>query len=171
MLKVYFGEWGSGKLQRLAYLGYHLLLMFIVIAVIFATIFAVGATENFIGGDFMATQAMLGEHFGFVAVFGIVVLMMGMFLGQINIMAKRIRDIGLPAAWTILGIVVVSMMLNILFPAQIVEIGTAVIHTSEGTAAAAAATQTVTSPVVQLFDTVVFLCLLFIPSDAFRKNS
>ena len=29
MLKIYFGEWGSGKLQRLPYLGYHILLMVI----------------------------------------------------------------------------------------------------------------------------------------------
>ncbi len=169
MLKVYFGEWGNGRLQRLAYLGYHVLLMFIVAAVIFAAIFAVGAAENFIGGDLIATQAMLGERFGFLAIFGIVVLMIAMILGQVNIMAKRIRDMGLPAVWTILGIVVISMLLNMLFPAQVIEVGTAVVKTAGG-AAAAATTQTVSSPVVQIFDTVVFLCLLFIPSDAFSKK-
>jgi len=170
MFKVYFGEWGEGRLQRLAYLGYHVLLMFIIIAIIFGAIFTVGATEKLMGGDIMAAEAMLGERFGFIAIFGIVVLMMAMFLGQINIMAKRIRDMGLPAVWTILGIVVISMMLNMFFPAQIVEVSTAVVKTAEGTAAAAQ-THTMASPIVQIFDTVVFLCLLFIPSDAFRKNS
>jgi len=169
MLKVYFGEWGNGRLQRLAYLGYHVLLMFIVVAVIFFSIFTVGAAENFVGGDLIATQAMLGERFGFLAIFGIVALIMAMIVGQINIMAKRIRDMGLPAVWTILGIIVVSMLLNMLFPAQVIEVGTAVVKTAGG-AAAAATTQTVSSSIVQLFDTVVFLCLLFIPSDAFRKN-
>jgi len=27
MLKVYFGEWGSGRLKRLQYLGYYILLL------------------------------------------------------------------------------------------------------------------------------------------------
>jgi uncharacterized membrane protein YhaH (DUF805 family) len=170
MLKVYFGEWGEGRLQRLAYLGYHVLLMFIIVAIIFGAIFAVGATEKVMGGDIMATQAMLSERFGLVAIFGIVILMMAMLLGQINIMAKRIRDMGLPAVWTILGIVVVSMILNMLFPAQVTEVSTAIVKTAEGTAAAATA-QTTASPIVQLFDTVVFLGLLFIPSDAFRKHN
>jgi len=28
MFKIYFSEWGEGKLQRLPYFGYHLLFMF-----------------------------------------------------------------------------------------------------------------------------------------------
>ncbi len=169
MLKVYFGEWGNGRLQRLAYLGYYFLLMFLMFAIFLGAVVAVGATEKIMGGDLMATQAMLGEHLGLFAVFGIVVLMAAVLLGQVNIMAKRIRDMGLPAVWTILGIIVISMILNMLFPAQVVEVSTAVVKTAEGTAAAAT-TQTTTSPIVQLFDMVVFLCLLFIPSDAFGKK-
>ncbi len=169
MLKVYFGEWGEGRLQRLAYLGYHVLLVFIIVAIFLGTIVAIGATEKFMGGDLIATQEMLSERFGLLAIFGIVVLMTGMLLGQINIMAKRIRDMGLPAAWTILGIVVISMILNMFFPAQVVEVSTAVVKTVEGMTAAST-TQTATSPIVQLFDTIVFLCLLFIPSDAFGKK-
>ncbi len=169
MLKVYFGEWGNGRLQRLAYLGYYFLLMFLMFAIMFGAIMVVGATEKIMGGDIMATQAMFMDHFGIIAVIGIVVLMFAAMLAQINILAKRIRDMGLPAVWTILGIIVISMILNMLFPAQVVEVSTAVVKTAEGTAAAAT-TQTTTSPIVQLFDMVVFLCLLFIPSDAFGKK-
>ena len=39
MLKVYFGEWGNGRLQRLAYLGYYLLLIVIATAIIFGAVF------------------------------------------------------------------------------------------------------------------------------------
>ena len=170
MLKVYFGEWGNGRLQRLAYLGYYLLLIVIATAIIFGAVFAIGATTKFMGGDVVATQAMLMEHFGIFAIVGIVILMIAIVLGQINIMAKRIRDMGLPAVWTIIGIVGASIILNILFPAQVVEMSTAVVKTAESTAAAAT-TQTTASPIVQLFDTAVFLCLLFIPSDAFRKKN
>ncbi len=132
---------------------------------------AVGATEKVMGGDIMATQTMFMDHFGIIAVIGIVVLMFALMLAQINILAKRIRDMGLPPVWTILGIIAVSMVLNMLFPSQVVEVNTAVVQTAEGTASAvAAATQTTASPIVQLFDLALFLCLVLIPSDAFSKN-
>ena len=70
MLKTYYGEWGTGKLQRLPYLGYHLLLIVLIVAIIMGTIFAVGAAENFIGGNLAETQKMLMDKFGFVAIAG-----------------------------------------------------------------------------------------------------
>lgn len=170
MLKVYFGEWGNGRLKRLAYLGYYLLLMVLFAAILFGSIFAVGATENIMNGDIAATQAMLLDRFGFVFIALIFVFMIAMMVAQINILAKRIRDMGLPAVWTILGIIAVSLVLNILFPAQSVEVHTAVVKTAEGTMAAAETHATTASTIVQLFDLVVFLCLIFIPSDAFSKN-
>ena len=51
MLKTYFGEWGTGRLQRLPYLGYHILLMVLIIASIFGAIMLVGTIENIIGGS------------------------------------------------------------------------------------------------------------------------
>ena len=62
MLKTYFGEWGEGKLQRLPYLGYHILLMFLIIVIIFAGIFAVGAAENLMGGDLATAQKLSLIH-------------------------------------------------------------------------------------------------------------
>jgi uncharacterized membrane protein YhaH (DUF805 family) len=96
MLKTYFGEWGTGKLQRLPYFGYHILLIVLIMAIIFATIFAVGAAENFMGGNLAETQKMLMDKFGFVAIAGIMFLIFAAMLGQVNILAKRIRDMGLP---------------------------------------------------------------------------
>jgi len=168
MLNVYFREWQSGRLQRLAYLGYYILLMVIAIVIILGTIFAVGATAKLMGGDVVATQAMLMEHFGIIAIIGVVGLMIAIILGQLNIMAKRIRDMGLPALWTIIGMIAFSIILNILFPAQSVEVSTTIVKTAETTATTT--TQTTQNPIVQIFDIVVFLCLVLIPSDTFRKE-
>jgi len=170
MLKVYFGEWGNGRLQRLAYLGYYLLLMFLFAAIIFGAIAAVGSMENIMGGDITATQFMLTEHFGIAAIVGFALLIVAMMMAQVNILAKRIRDMGLPAVWTILCIVALSILLNILFPAQSVELNTAMIKTAEGTVASAEAHTSTSSLIVQLFDLVIFFCLLFIPSNTFHKN-
>jgi uncharacterized membrane protein YhaH (DUF805 family) len=171
MLKIYFGEWGSGKLQRLPYLGYHILLMVIVFAVIFGGIFAVGASENIMGGDIVATQAMLMDKFGMLTVIGLVALMFIAMLGQVNILGKRIRDMGLPVLWTILGIILFSMLLNVLFPPHEVAMSAAAVQTADGSATAVAATTTTSSMIVQIFDMVIFLCLVLIPSNTFGNKS
>ncbi len=170
MLKTYFGEWGSGKLQRLPYLGYHILLMVLVVAVIFAGIFAVGATENLMGGDLEATQKLLADKFGIIAVIFIVALMFIAMLGQVNILGKRIRDMGLPVLWTILGIIVLSMVLNLLFPPQEVTMSALAAKSGDVAEITANATVTTTNMIVQIFDLLIFLCLVLIPSDTFRNK-
>jgi uncharacterized membrane protein YhaH (DUF805 family) len=171
MLKTYYGEWGTGKLKRLPYLGYHLLLMVLIMVIIIGTIFAVGAAENFIDGNLAETQKMLMDKFGFVAIAGIMVLIFSAMLGQINIFGKRIRDMGLPVFWTILGIIAISMLLNVIFPPQEVSMAAASVQTADGSATAVAASTTTASMVVQLFDMIVFLCLVFIPSNTFGSNN
>jgi uncharacterized membrane protein YhaH (DUF805 family) len=170
MLKTYFGEWGSGKLQRLPYLGYHILLMVLVVAVIFAGIFAVGATENLMGGDLEATQKLLADKFGIIAIIFIAALMFIAMLGQINILGKRIRDMGLPVLWTILGIIVLSLVLNLLFPPQEVTMNALAVQSDNVKAVTANATVTTTNMIVQIFDLLVFLCLVLIPGNTFGNK-
>ena len=170
MLKIFYGEWGTGKLQRLPYLGYHLLLMVLIIAIIMGTIFAVGAAENFIGGNLAETQKMLMDKFGFVAIAGIMVLVFAAMLGQLNILGKRIRDMGLPVLMTIIGIMVISLVLNIALPPQEVAMSAATVQTADSSAVAVATTTTA-NMYVQIFDMLVFLCLLFIPSNTFGKKN
>ena len=170
MLKTYFGEWGNGKLQRLPYLGYHILLMVLVVAVIFAGIFAVGATENLMGGDLEATQKLLADKFGIIAVIFIAALMFIAMLGQVNILGKRIRDMGLPVLWTILGIIVLSMVLNLLFPPQEVTMSALTAKSDDVAAITANATVTTTNMIIQIFDLLIFLCLVLIPSNTFGSK-
>ena len=170
MFKIYFSEWGEGKLQRLPYFGYHLLLMFLVIVLIFAAIFAVGTTENMMGGNLAETQELLMDKFGIIAILGMVAVFFITFLGQINILGKRIRDMGLPVLWTILGIIVISMVLNVAFPPQEVTLSAAAVQSADGTETAVAVSTTTLSMVVQLFDILIFLCLVFIPSNTFGSK-
>lgn len=171
MLKIYFGEWGTGKLQRLPYLGYHILLMVMIIAIIFAGIFAVGATENLMGGNIIETQKILMDKFGIAAILGIAALMIIALFGQVNILGKRIRDMGLPVLWTILGIIAVSLVLNIVFPPEEVTFSAAAVQTSDASATAVKATATTSTIVVQIFDMIVLLCLLLIPSNTFGSKN
>ncbi len=171
MWNVYFGSWGDGRLKRLPYLGYYVLLMVLVFAVIAGTIFLVGSMEDLSGMSMADTQAALLGKFGMLGIAGVIILMFAVMIAQVNILAKRIRDMGLPAVWTILGIVAVSILLNILFPAQHVEVNTSVVQNAQGTLAAFEASSTKTSMVLEIFDTIIFLCLLLIPSDTFKKQN
>ena len=171
MLKTYFGEWGTGKLQRLPYFGYHILLIVLTIAIILGSIAAIGATEHFIGGNLAETQKMLMDKFGFVAIAGIVTLIFIVMLGQLNILGKRIRDMGLPVLMTILGIMLISLILNIALPPQEVAMSAAAVQTADGSTAAVATTTTSTNVIIQIFDMIVFLCLVFIPSNTFGSKN
>jgi len=171
MLKTYFGEWGTGKLQRLPYLGYHVLLIVLVMAIVFGSIMLVSTMENLMSGSIAETQIMIMEKFGILGVIGILLLIFVTILGQVNILGKRLRDIGLPVLWTILGIIVVSMVLNVIFPPHEVTMAAASVQATDGTATAVATSTTTASLIVQIFDTIVFLCLILIPSNTFRNKT
>ena len=171
MLKIYFGEWGTGKLQRLPYLGYHVLLMVLIVTIIFGSIMLVGTIENMIGGSIAETQTMLMEKFGILGIIGIVILVFATILAQVNILGKRLRDMGLPVLWTILGIIAISMVLNVIFPPQEVSMAAASVQTTNGSATTMAASTTTTSMIVQIFDMIIFACLVFIPSNTFGSKN
>ena len=170
MLKTFFGEWGTGRLQRLPYLGYHILLMVLIMASIFGAIMLVGTIENIMGGSLEEIQTMLLDKFGIIGIIGIVALVFITLLAQVNILGKRIRDMGLPVLWTILGIVAISMVLNVIFPPEVTMAATS-IQTADGSATAMAASSTNTNMFIQAFDMIVFACLVFIPSNTFGSNN
>ncbi len=170
MLKVYFGQWRDGRLKRLPYLGYYFLLIFLMMLLIGGVIMAAGAAESMMGMDIAAVQAMLVAKFGMVMIFAIFLFVIAMGIANINIMAKRIRDMGLPAWWTILGIIAVSILLNIFFPVQEVSVATAVVDNGGMPSASFAAHGTTAGWITQLYDMLIFLSLVLIPSDFFKKS-
>jgi uncharacterized membrane protein YhaH (DUF805 family) len=169
MLKTYFGDWGTGTLQRLPYLGYHVLLMVLIIAVIFGGLMVVGTTENILGGDLASTQKMLMDKFGIVAVIATLLLVFVVMFGQINILGKRIRDMGLPVLWTILGIILISIILNTVFPPEEVTLSASAMNVANASTTEVTATST-SSMIVQAFDMLIFLCLILIPSNTFKNK-
>jgi len=169
MWRVYFGEWRDGRLKRLPYLGYYVLLMAVTGGIVLGMFLAIGAGMEEIG-DMLAAQMLFVEKFGILMVLGFLMIMFAIMIAQFNIFFKRVRDMGLPPLWTFAGLIAVSVLLNILFPVQQVEMGTAVISTAESINTVMAANASQGSMAVQLFDLAVFLSLLLIPSDTFNKR-
>ena len=108
MIKALFGDIKTGRLMRLQYLGYSVLLSLLMLGFGFAVVAAIGAGEHIIGGDLQQAQDQLRETFTFPLILVMAVVMpLFVFIGA-NIMAKRIRDIGLPGWWMVLAIFVIS---------------------------------------------------------------
>ena len=102
MIKSLFGDVKTGRLMRLQYLGYSLLLSLLMFGFGLAILLAIGAGEHIIGGDLQQAQDRLREMFSLplMILFAVVIPLL-VFIG-VNMMAKRIRDIGLPG-WRLRG--------------------------------------------------------------------
>jgi uncharacterized membrane protein YhaH (DUF805 family) len=122
VLKTLFGDVHSGRLKRLQYVGYSLLLSLLMIGFGFAVVAAIGLGEDFIGGDLQQVQDMLRERLTlpYMIVFAVATLLF-MFTGA-NIMSKRIRDIGLPGWWSVLALLVLFTALSYAVSDQISSI-------------------------------------------------
>ncbi|HHA19117.1 MAG TPA: DUF805 domain-containing protein [Methylophaga sp.] len=112
MIKAFFGNVADGRLLRLPYLGYVLLINLIIVCAVFATIAAIGAGEHLIGGNLQQAQNMLREWFTlpFFIVFGLGTLFY--FFAIFNLMAKRLRDIGIPGWWAVLAVIILELVIS-----------------------------------------------------------
>ena len=143
MINALFGDVKTGRLMRLQYLGYSLLLSLLMFGFGLAIVLAIGAGEHIIGGDLQQAQDKLREMFTLpLMIVYAVVMPLFVFIG-LNIWAKRIRDIGLPGWWTVLVIIVLE--------------GVASFAVSSGAGSG--------------LHTLVWIALLLIPTDAFKDSS
>jgi uncharacterized membrane protein YhaH (DUF805 family) len=108
MIKALLGDVKTGRLMRLQYLGYSLLVYLLMFGFVFVVILAIDAGEHIIGGDLQYAQDKLREMFTLPAMIVFAVIMPLFLFMVANIMAKRIRDIGLPGWWSVLAIIVIT---------------------------------------------------------------
>lgn len=73
---------------------------------------AIGVAENLVGGDIQQAQSQLREQFGAPAIIVVGVIFLVLFLAHLNLMAKRVRDMGLPGWWTVLALIVVAALIS-----------------------------------------------------------
>ena len=138
MLTTYLRDTSQGRLQRLPYLGYSLLLQLALVLFIMAIVFALGLGEHVVGGDLAQAQSLLQEKFSTPLL--LVCLLVGLLFtfANLNITAKRIRDTGLPGWRGVAVIAVASVVLAMVLP-----------------------------QVASGFQTLCWVALLVIPSDVF----
>ena len=153
MLKSYFGDVKSGRLQRLPFLGYFILLQIIMVAIAVGIGAGIGAAESLVGGDLQQAQEMLRTRFGIPVIILLAILFGALFFAMLNLEAKRIRDMGLPGWWTLLAVAVISIILGVLYN---LLVGAEPQTSSQSSGA---------------FSMIILLALLLIPSDTFAGNN
>ena len=170
MKDIYFGEWKSGRLKGLPYLGYYLLLMFLFVLIIIGGSFLLGGLGSMMSGDMSSMSEALGDGGGIVVGLLFVVIFIAFFVAQFNIFAKRIRDMGLSVLWTIVGIFILSIAINIIFPPHNVAIQSTTIETANSMMQSSSTTVSASMP-ANILNLFIFLALIFVPSDTFKKRS
>ncbi|MDX1541003.1 MAG: DUF805 domain-containing protein [Geminicoccaceae bacterium] len=106
--RIFFGEIRDGRLARLPFLAWTILLMLIVIGFGLAIGAMIGILQNLMGGDPAETQATLEALFTTPFAIVLPVLGLGVLFVHYNLIAKRARDIGLPGWPTALAIALLT---------------------------------------------------------------
>lgn len=143
MRQTYFGEIKNGRLVRLPFLGYSILLSVFLLLFGLAVVFAMGVGEHLIGGDLQQAQDLLRQRFGALAVIVTVTFMAFWIFASLNLTAKRIRDVGLPGWWTILALVILLGVVSV----------------------------TISEEASSGLQTIFWLALLFIPGDLVQRQT
>ena len=119
MFRVLLGDIRQERLPRLPYLGYSLLIMALMFGFGVAIAVAAGVGEQLIGGDLQQAQDRLREWFAVPALLVIALVVLLLLFMSANIMAKRVRDIGLPGWWVVLAVTVLTGMLGYLVSEEV----------------------------------------------------
>lgn len=101
MFKALWGDVQTGRLKRIPFLGWYLVILALALLLSFGLGAVIGAAERMAGGEPIETQVALEQSLGPVGLITVAAVFALLLLGQMNIMAKRVRDMGLPMAWLI----------------------------------------------------------------------
>jgi uncharacterized membrane protein YhaH (DUF805 family) len=102
MFSVYWGDSDLGRLTRRAFLGWFLLLTLIQAVVAFGLGVAITTAERMLDIELLEAQLPLRDSLGLMGILFVSAIFLLLLLGQLNIMVKRVRDMGLPNPWLIM---------------------------------------------------------------------
>jgi len=143
MFRALWGDIQNGRLERLPFLGWHLLVSLLAALLAFGIGALIGAAERMAGGQAVEHELALADSLGTTGLLAVALIFALLLMAQLNLMAKRARDMGLPIPWLlVLGWLVLSGLVS-----------------SGGGAALGG-----------LLSLIVMLALLFVPAGAFGRS-
>jgi len=143
MLKAFFKNFKNGRMGRRSFLGYSLLLALLLFVCTLISFFAMVFAREIGGGVCIGAQSKLRCWLTLIFVFVYLVGLVLIVLAEINIHAKRCRDIGLPGWWAVLTFTGLEVILS----------------------------KTISTEAGSGLYILIFILLIFIPSNAVAKKS
>ena len=160
MIKTFFrnlfGEVSTGRLNRMQFIGYTFLVMALMMLLVFGAILAVGTAER-AADNVQEFQAMMADKFGMPLVIGTMVVGSIFTFASLNLTAKRVRDMGLPAWTTVLVLVLIGVIIGSFFPGEMITID--------------GVQRMQPSLISSTFQAVIFLALSLIPGNTFGHRN
>lgn len=142
MLKDYFGDFATGRVKSGQFIALWLILFVAFVAFGVLVGFGIGIAEQLLGGSVLDAQLALRTNIGPYAILIIFAVCCAFMVAKLNIIAKRIRDTGLPGWLT-------TVVFAGLFSGSVQVAGE------------------VTTGSITM---ILLLVLAFIPTDAFRRQ-
>jgi uncharacterized membrane protein YhaH (DUF805 family) len=113
MFRALWGEIQTGCLKRLPFLAWLLAVSLAAAFIVFSVSVGIAALEKMAGVEPVAQQLALDQRLGPVGFMMLVLVVALLMMGMLNVMAKRARDVGLPAPWLlVLGWLLLSGLLS-----------------------------------------------------------
>ena len=143
LLTTLFNGIAEGKLTRLPYLGYSILILILPLIFSLLIVSLIGAGENIVRGNLQEAQDQLRNWLGIPFIIVSIIFFISIIYIGLNLLVKRIRDIGLPVLLTLIVVILVGGFINFLFHYP--------------------------SEISLVFNTIIFILLIITPTNIFKR--
>lgn len=114
MIRAFFLDVSDGKLQRLAYFGYTLLLDILGLIFMFGIVTMIAGAETAMSGDLQEAQAALRKAFSDPLIAALMIFLAAALFVSLNMGTKRMRDIGLPGWMAVAALAIITVGISML---------------------------------------------------------
>jgi uncharacterized membrane protein YhaH (DUF805 family) len=116
MLRTYFGGLTNGRLARLPFLGFWVLLWVLFLLYGLGIAFGIGVVEPLVFEGLEGARGYLLANYGLAVLVALAVFCLAFGFAQLNLIAKRLRDMGLPGWLVLLVLALASVSLGYILP-------------------------------------------------------
>jgi uncharacterized membrane protein YhaH (DUF805 family) len=109
-----FGAVKDGRMTRLPFVIYMSCIQLALLLYVIGVGFAAGLGEVALSGDLDQAQQRLSDFISMPFILFTAVFVLILVFAHLNVLAKRMRDIGLPGWWVLLGYAVFRVVMSLL---------------------------------------------------------
>ena len=142
LIRGLFWDIKGGRIGRAGFFWNSVLVLILVLIFAIVLIFVVEVSEQIMGGDMASAQKKIEESSSLPGMIATAVFAGLVMYAEVNLAAKRVRDMGLPGWWVVAGAAIIGLILS----------------------------QTISDQSASGLNVAVWLALLFVPSGVFERS-